>query len=107
MQNYIQEGRVLSLLLAADATSGTPILMGTKLVVPMGSGVTGDTIEVATEGVFTLAKTTGEAWAQGAALYWVVATSKLSTTVGSNTLVGYAAAPALSADTTGNVKLNG
>jgi predicted RecA/RadA family phage recombinase len=51
-------------------------------------------------------KTTGEAWAAGQKLYYDPATSKFTTTAGALALAGRAAAPALSADTTGSVDFN-
>jgi len=105
--NYKQTGKHLTFLLAATVVSGTPFLMGTKLAVPLQSGVSGDTIEVAVEGVWNLPKAGSQAWAQGAAIYWDDTAKNCTTTATSNTLIGYAAAPALSADTKGDVKLNG
>lgn len=44
-------------------------------------------------------KTTAEAWAVGAKIYWNNTTKKFTTTASGNTLCGYAIAPALAADT--------
>jgi predicted RecA/RadA family phage recombinase len=65
-----------------------------------------ETGTVAVRGVFTVQKTTGEAWTQGQQLYYVAATGKLTTTAGSNKKAGTAEIAAASADTTGNVNLN-
>lgn len=107
--NFIQPGDVLDFTAAGTITSGVPFLMGTKLVVPLKSGVSGDVIPVQVTGVFSLSKNTGAStnWAMGAAVYWDAGTSKVTGVVGSNVLIGYGAAVAGTADTTGLVKLNG
>jgi predicted RecA/RadA family phage recombinase len=105
-QNHKYSGKVIPLVLLAAAVKGVPFLMGSKLVVPLASGGVGDSISVATDEAWELPKTTGQAWAAGAALYWDDTTKKLTTTVGSNTLQGYACEPALTADATGIVNLN-
>lgn len=106
-QNYIYSGDQIELVLTADATSGVPVLIGTKLVVPLHSGKTGETIVVKTNGVWRLPKATGAGWTIGAAIYWDDTAKKCTTTSAGNTLVGYAVAVSASADTEGLVKLNG
>jgi predicted RecA/RadA family phage recombinase len=51
-------------------------------------------------------KATGQAWAKGQRLYWSTANSNLTTTATGNTLRGFAAEAALSADTTGDIELH-
>jgi hypothetical protein len=58
-------------------------------------------------GVHSIAKTTGQMWAEGQPLYWNVGTSKVDSNVTSGPLVGVAAAPATSSSQTGAVRLNG
>jgi len=107
--NFIQPGDVLDFTAAGNITSGTPFLMGTKLAVPLESGVSGDVIPVQVTGVFRLTKNTGAHtnWVIGGAVYWDAATSKVTAVASGNTLIGYGAAPAATADATGLVKLNG
>lgn len=52
-------------------------------------------------------KATGEAWAEGALLYWNNSTHKFTTTSSGNVLAASADVAAGSADTTGDVRLNG
>jgi len=107
--NYIQDGDTLDFTAAGTITSGTPFLMGIRLAVPLKSGISGDVVPVAVEGVFNLTKNTGAGtgWAMGAAVYWDAATSKVTGVSTSNTLIGYGAAVAAVGDTTGAVKLLG
>ena len=58
------------------------------------------------EGVLTLAKATGQTWAQGVLIYWDNTAKNCTTTLTSNKLIGVATAAALTGDTVGNVRLN-
>ena len=112
MTNQVACGDIFNYVAAGTITAGTPVLMGDLLGVPVTSGVSGDTIAVAVEGVFTLAKVaagSAKAWTQGMKLYWVTASSSLDVTdnSGANKHVGYAFAAALTTDTTGQVRLLG
>lgn len=84
----------------AATTSKTPLLVGAKLVIPL------DDADANTLNAFVTradisggAKTTAEAWAPMQSIYWDDTAKKFTTTVGSNTLVGYAKEAALAADT--------
>ena len=104
-QNFVQTGDVIDHVAAAILTSGTPILIGSIVGVPLADAAIGETVSVALEGVFTLPKATGTAWAIGDKLYWDDTAKKFTKTSGSNTPSGYAAAAAASGDATGNVLL--
>jgi len=105
-KNYIQPGEVLDHIAAAVLTSGTPILLGARLAIPLGNAAIGVPVSVQVKGVFAVAKVPANVVAQGALLYWDAAASRLTTTVGSNTLAGYAAAPAGNGATHVNIALN-
>jgi predicted RecA/RadA family phage recombinase len=106
MKNYVQDGDMLDLVApSGGVVSGTAYLIGAILIVAAVSAAEGEAFAGATEGVYTLPKTTGEAWTQGAKLYWNDTTKKLTTTASGNTLVGVATAAAASADTSGNCRL--
>jgi len=107
MINFIADGEVLEVL-ATSATgaivSGTALLVGDIVGVPIISAAIGEKASVALEGVYELPKATG-AIAQGKKVYWIVATSNFTGTVGSNVFAGYAYEAAASADTTVKVAL--
>lgn len=107
--NFIQPGDVLDYTCTGDVTSGTPFLLGTKLAVPLSSGVSGDVIGVKMTGVFQFTKATGAStnWAQGGAVYWDDSAKKVTGVSSGNTLIGYGVETAGTADATGKVKLNG
>lgn len=108
-QNYLNDGETLNVTLAAAATSGTPFLLGTMLVVPITDGAIGDTIAVRRTGKWTLPRVTGggSAWTQCMALYWDASASKVTHTSnsGANQRIGNAGAAAATTDATGVVIL--
>lgn len=109
MNNYSHKGDVMPYTApSGGVVTGVPVLISGLLVIPAFTAAEDAAFEGAVVGVFTgLAKTTGQAWAEGEKLYWVTGTSKFSTTAGGNQLVGTAAVAAGSADTTGAVRLDG
>lgn len=109
MNNFLKPGRTVTFTApGGGVVGGTPVLIGTLLVVPVASAAAAALFEGMAEGVFTLPKIAGVAWTEGALLYWDSATSAVGTVVSATTRrVGCAAAAALSADTTGQVRLHG
>lgn len=108
MKNFVQEGDTIHIDAAPYAVAaGAGLLMTSIFGVAVGDIENGGEGEIVTEGIFTLAKATGAAWAQGDLLYWDDSAKKLTKTSASNYLVGSAAAAAESADATGDVWLPG
>jgi predicted RecA/RadA family phage recombinase len=102
MKNYVQEGDVLTLTApTGGVVSGKAYLIGSMLVVAVASASAGAPFEGNLEGVHTLDKASGQAWTEGAKLYW----DNTATTATSNTFCGFAAVAAQTADTTGKVLL--
>jgi predicted RecA/RadA family phage recombinase len=99
-KNQIACGDVIDYTAAATITSGDPVLMGDLLGVAQISGVSGDVIPVAIEGVYEIAKTNPQVQAIGVKLYWDAGTSTLTTTASTNKLAGYVARAAGSTDAT-------
>lgn len=104
--NYIQPGEVLDHVAAAAITSGQVVLMGKRVGIALGKAAIGETVAVQVKGVFNATKVTADVVAQGALLYWDATASKFTTTVGTNTLAGYAAAAASGSATTVDIALN-
>jgi predicted RecA/RadA family phage recombinase len=92
-QNYIESGEVKDFTLSGSVTSGAIVEMGDLVGVALASGVSGETVAVALEGVFELTKTTGAgtAIAVGQKLYsngaGAVTTDSNS---GANKVIGHA-----------------
>src|SRR5262245_34266686 len=99
MKNQVQDGAVLTLVAPYNVSSGDGFLVGMIFAVATTTKLSGENVEGAVEGVFTLAKTTGAAWAVGDPIYWDNAGKKTTKTATSNKFIGYATAAALSADT--------
>lgn len=108
MKNFKQWGHTLEFTApAGGVTSGTPVLIGGVFVIPEISAAAGEPFTGLRVGVSTLDKTTGEAWAEGQAAFWDAANAKVSTDPTVGLPIGFVAVAALSADTTGDVALNG
>ena len=110
MKNFTGKGAVLDHLASADLTGGAPVVMGDSVGVAVGDIANGSTGAVAVEGVYELAKVSGTAWTQGAALDFDASegafTVNLSATGGDVTGAGIAAADAPAGATMGLVKLS-
>lgn len=87
-------------------SAGDGVLQGAIFGVSLNTYLSSETGQMILVGVFTLPKTTSEAWTLGQALYWDDSTKKLTTTAGSLKRAGVAYAAAGSADTTGPCDLN-
>lgn len=112
MKNYVQEGKTLRVTVpsgsyAEDLAAGDGVLIGVLFGVAQHDAAIGEEVEIARYGVFNLAKTTSQAWTVGQKAYWSVATNKVTTSAGSNKLIGVVVADAGSNDETGSVCLDG
>lgn len=107
MRNFTQPGDVLSLTAPYALTAGQGAQVGSIFGVAIAAAAISTAVELATRGTFTLTKQTGQAWAQGQALYWDNTNRQVTTTVGTNKLIGYAVAAAASGDAVGSVWVPG
>ncbi len=107
MQNFLNPGITQTFTApTGGVVSGTPLLIGGLVVVPVATVAQTLPFEGMTEGVFTAPKTAGVAWTEGATLYWDSAAGSFATVQSATARrAGVATATALSAATTGNVKL--
>jgi predicted RecA/RadA family phage recombinase len=105
MKNFIQDGLVIDIVLAADIVSGAGVLTGQLFGVAVRSGVTGAVVGVQTEGVFDLKYTVAAAAAVGDLIYWDDAAKNVTKTAASNKKIGICVKAAASADATMRVKL--
>lgn len=106
-KNYIQPGGTVTVTAAADTTSGSGVLIGTLFGVAQHDAKTGEPLEIKTDGVWELAKTSAQAWATvGLAIYATTA-GVMTTTATDNVLVGKNLAVAANPSGTGIVRLSG
>ena len=106
MQKLINEGEVIDVILAADCTTDVPFLLGDLLVIPVKSGLSGQTVACVAQGNVLVPKTTGTAISVGVKVYWNDTDKKITTTASGNKHVGYATYGAASGDTEIAILLN-
>ncbi len=71
MDTFISHGDRILHTLAANASSGNPVVVGTGLLgIAMNDGVTTDVIDAAIEGVFNLPKVSAAVIARGEQVLW-------------------------------------
>lgn len=107
MKNYHSEGNAVTVAAPYDVVSGAGALVGTLFGVAEYSALSGANVVLKTRGVFTLAKTSAQAWTVGAAIYWDDSNKVCTTTSSGNTLIGKATEAAANPSSTGVVRLNG
>lgn len=104
MKNFIEDGNTINVTATKVIKSGDMVALTGKVVIAITDAAIGDTIACKTNGVFEVSKNTGAA-TQGQALYYDATSSKITTTEGSNVLVGYAHEAAASGDATVKVRI--
>ncbi len=106
---FIKPGNTVTLTAPAGGViAGVLYLIGKLLVLAKTTAAAGAEFEGATNGVFEDApKATGQAWAEGAKLYWDAAASVFTTTATANSPVGICLSAEIAAATTGTVMLTG
>ncbi len=107
MKNYVQKGENLTLTAPYAVASGAGVKIGLIFGVAAGAAANGATVDVVTEGVFTLPKVSTDVLAVGAAVYWDDTAKLITSTTSGNTKVGVAVTAAANPSGTVNVRLNG
>lgn len=108
MKTFRQSGETVTVIAPYAVASGGGVKVGATFGVAVTDAALNAPVEIKRKGVFGLPKTTSQAWtAWTTKLYWDDTNKALTTTVGSNLLVGVAAADALAAATSGDALLDG
>lgn len=108
MKNFKQPGNVMTMTAPYDVASGGGALVGIVFGVAELSLVTGQSGAFNLTGVVTLPKAAGQVWtAYTTPLYWDNTAKNVTSTAAGNTKIGVATADAISAATSGTVRLNG
>lgn len=105
MKNFLQPGDSLTVPAPADVASGDGVKVGQMFGVATHDAKSGTDVTLKLTGVFELPKTSAQAWAVGALVYWTG--SAATTTKGTNLPIGCAVAVADNPSDTGFVRLNG
>ena len=106
MKNFLSSGATITLTSAGAKTSGTPYVAGELVGIAGHDAATNEPVVLHLVGEYTLPKATGQAWAIGAKVYWDDANGVCTTTAGSLKAIGHASVAALSADTSGTIRLS-
>lgn len=109
MKNFIDSGETPTLAAPYDRLSGEGALIGSLFGVAVKDVLSGADGVFCTEGVFTLKKTSAQAWTVGVKLYWDNTAKEVTTAAaaGANMLIGVALEVAANPSSTGVVRLNG
>ncbi|NBJ13208.1 DUF2190 family protein [Microvirga arsenatis] len=107
MKNHVKKGDTLTVPAPYAVASGDGVLVGSIFGVAVTSAAQGEDVEIKTTEVFDLKKTSAQAWALGALIYWDNTAKEATTTATNNKLIGAAIAAAANPSATGKVRLNG
>jgi predicted RecA/RadA family phage recombinase len=106
MNNFVQPGDSITIADAGGTISaGDGVQFGQLFGVATHDATDNNPVTIKTTGVFTLPKTSAQAWTVGALIYWTG--TECTTTSTSNLLIGCAVAAADNPSSTGTVRLNG
>lgn len=105
--NFLKNGDFVTVAAPAAISSGDGVLVGSLFGVAQTDAESGADVEIHTRGIYTLPKTSAQAWTVGARIYWASGAGEATTTATSNTLIGVAVAAAANPSATGEVRLNG
>lgn len=107
MRNFIHPGKTLTLTAPYIRTSGQGALIGSIFGVATADVANGVEGEFMVSGVFELAKTSAQAWAQGERIYWDNTNKRCDNDPEVGQLIGTATVIAANPSSTGIVRLNG
>lgn len=111
MKTFVQPGDVVTVLAPAVVASGQMLRVGLLAGVALHPAQSGAQVEIATDGVFDVAKAGSQAWTVGQVIYGVGTTTLVATTATTtgNILLGVAVAAVGSGagETVGRIRLNG
>lgn len=107
MKNFVQCGDVVTVTAPYAVASGAGCLVGSLFGVATTTAAIGTAVEIKTEGVFDLTTLGTDTPSVGTKAYWDDTNKRLTTTVGSNVLVGVFVVAKANGLTVGRVRLDG
>lgn len=107
MKNFVQAGDVITVAAPYAVTSGDGALVGALFGIAATTAANGAQVELKTNGVFDITALNTDTGSVGTKVYWDNTNKRITTTVGSNTLVGVLAGAKANGDTTARVRLDG
>jgi predicted RecA/RadA family phage recombinase len=113
MKTFIQPGAIVAVPAPAAVKSGDLVVVGSLFGIAATDADSGATVEIQTEGVFSLPKVSAQAWSVGARIYWDATTGKATTAANDGgtpatafVAIGHAVAGASNPSATGTVRLS-
>lgn len=107
MKNYVQDGKILTVIAPYAVTSGAGVQIGAALFgVACFAAAQDEELEISTERVYGIKKKTTDVMTAGAKLYWDNTNKELTVTVGTNLYAGLCVKDAGNGATTVNIKIN-
>ena len=110
MKNYVSDGHTVTITAGGAISSGDVDSLNDLVGVAQNDAASGESVVYALEGVYRVAKATGQSWGVGEAVNFDTSTGNFTTgtasAAGDVTDAGVAMATAASGDTTGLVKIN-
>lgn len=107
MKNQTQVGDTLTLVAPSNLTAGQGFLVGAIFAIASQNALSGEQVEGKRKGVYTLPKTSAQAWSVGERIYWDAANNRCDKTGTVGMLIGAATADAANPSAVGNVVLSG
>jgi len=108
MKTYAEPGEIIPLTApSGGVVAGTAYKIGSLVVVATVTVAQTLMFSALVRGVVSHAKVSAQEWTEGVKVYWDNSAKNFTTTSGSNTLVGVAAAFAANPTATGYVRLDG
>jgi predicted RecA/RadA family phage recombinase len=109
MKNFVSAGRTVDLTApTGGVVSGLGYKIGGLIVIAGNTVAEGSPFPACLEGLFDVlaeGSGSGQAWAEGDAIYWDNTNHQFTKTAASNTLAGFACGAKLTADVLGRLKL--
>lgn len=106
-QNYIQPGDTITIPAADAVLSGGVVVAGEIVGIAQGHAAQGESVDVATRGVWQVPKVGADAFAVGDAVFFDLGTALATATEGDNVKLGVAVAAEAPGAATVNVRLSG
>lgn len=106
MKNFVQPGRVLTLISVGAILAGDALLVGKIFGVALSNVAAGASGEFQTEGVHELPALVTDVAAVGAPLYWDAVNKRLTVTAAGSTRVGVATAAKANGAATVAIKID-
>jgi predicted RecA/RadA family phage recombinase len=104
---YIQPGDVLDITAPYALTPGDGCLIGNLFGMSLDTSANGAAARIQPTGVWDIAKTAAQTFAQGALVYWDNAAKSVTSVSTGNTRIGSATQAAAGGDATARVRLSG